>query len=231
MNRTGKFAPRLGCSLLLLGASAASQAATTAIDSLDVTYATVTLEGLVYTPLLGAQEAYADQNLSASGLDITVEMGAYQSSIYSAANAFASINIYTSNADGNPPPTGSVDLAVYDSILVDTSSLRATITVDGLVWDGPLWPLSSPFDSATFDPGDLSYSLSWNRAFSVSAAGLGTLDGAVDVTVGGTVAPVPAPAAVWLFGVGLAGLAAMGRRAQKQEFSTAPSTRAAAVQA
>lgn len=140
-----------------------------------------------------------------------VTMGTYQDPIV----AGTGWKIYTTAAYGKPAPGGTVD-GTAGSIDVDFSSLRAqaSVTILGTPYllDVPLWPLILPPSAGTYDSGTNAYTLDWSNSFSVLVGGFLPVSGTATVSLAGIVAPVPVPAAVWLFGSGLLGLVSVARR-------------------
>lgn len=143
-----------------------------------------------------------------------VTMGAYQDPIVGGTDW----KVYTTGAFGKPAPSGTVDGAA-GGIDVDFSSLRAqasvTILGNPYVLDVPLWPLTTPPSGGTYDSGTNAYTLNWSNSFNVVVGGYLPISGTAQVSLAGSVTPVPVPAAVWLFGSGLLGLAGIARRKKK----------------
>jgi hypothetical protein len=182
-----------------------AQAASVAIDTLAVSTATLTVA------------ITGDGTYSFSTPVIppaTVTMGTYQDPIVSGTGW----KIYSTNLFGAPAPTGTVDGAL-GTINVDFSSLRGQImtTTYGML-DFALWPLiNPPSPTSTYNGTTGEFALNWSDQFSISLAGLPyPIAGTATVTLGGTVTPVPVPAALWLLGSGLIGLAGAARRHKSQ---------------
>lgn len=194
---------RLGAFFLMgLAPLSMAQAASVAIDTLSVDSASLSI----------AITGDGTYNFSTPvSPPATVTMGTYQDPIVAGIDW----KIYSSPLSGNPAPTGSVD-AMLGTISVDFSSLRgqATLPTYGLL-DLELWPLTTPPSSGTYNATTGQFSLNWSDPFSISLAGVpNPISGTVTVSLTGTVAPVPLPAALWLMGSGLLGLVGIVRRKQ-----------------
>ncbi len=150
-------------------------------------------------------------------------MGTYQNPIYTANVATSGVTgtatIYSTGAYSEPTPSGTVDTSNSNPVNVNFSSFRLgvnlTTSLGPISFDAPAWPINTPNSSSTFDTLTNAYTLGWNNNFSVNADinGVSTpISGNVQVTLGGTLTPVPVPAALWLFGSGLIGFAAFACR-------------------
>lgn len=187
-----------------------AQAASVAIDSLTVNNLALTFS----ITGIGA--------VSRSGAiaPVTIEMGTYQDPVVSGSfSAMGAWKIYSAGVAGTPPPpSGTVDAAA-GTINVDFSSLRGkyTFPISGstATFDFPLWPLTKPVTSNSYNALTDAYTLSWDNSFSRTIT-LGTfsfpLNGTASVTLSGTVKPVPLPGAIWLLGSGIVGLGTFMRR-------------------
>jgi hypothetical protein len=133
-------------------------------------------------------------------------MGIYQDPIV----AGTGWKIYSTSTAG-PAPTGTVDSAL-GTINVDFSSLRGQFISTYGMLDFALWPLTTAPSSSSYTGGTGAYTLNWSDNFSISLTGLPPITGVATVSLGGSVTPVPLPAAVWLLGSGLLGIAAATRR-------------------
>jgi hypothetical protein len=144
-----------------------------------------------------------------------VTMGMYQDPIISGTGW----KIYSTAAYGKPAPSGTVD-GMTGSINVDFSSLRgqASLTIFGspTLLDVPLWPLTTPPSGGTYNSGSGAFTLDWSNSFSVTVNGFPPVTGTATVSLAGKVTPVPAPAAVWLFGSGLLGLLGFFQRRKSE---------------
>jgi hypothetical protein len=187
-----------------------AKAASVAIDTLTVNNLAVTFS------LKGSG------TVSGSGAipPVTIEMGTYQDPILSGNfSPVSKWKIYSAGVGGTPPPpSGTVDGAA-GTINVDFSSLREKVAFSILgrtaILDFPLWPLTTPPTSNSYDVLTGAYVLGWDRSFSKTIS-LGpfsqTLNGSASVMLSGTVKPVPLPGAIWLLGSGIIGLGAFSRR-------------------
>jgi hypothetical protein len=191
-------------SFFLIGLAPLSmaQAASVAIDTLSVNSASLSI----------AITGDGTYNFSSPvSPPATITMGTYQDPIVAGTDW----KIYSSPLSGNPAPTGSVDAAL-GTINVDFSSLRgqATLPTYGLL-DFELWPLTTPPSSGTYNATTGQFTLNWSDPFSITLAGVpNPVSGIATVSLSGTVAPVPLPAALWLMGSGLIGLVGAVRRKQ-----------------
>lgn len=189
------------CALLIFGAAhySVAQAASVAIDTLSVTSVSLTVQ-------VNGDGTYNFSGPIFPPADVT--MGTYQDPIVGGTGW----KIYSTNLFGNPAPTGTVD-GVLSTIDVDFSSLRGQFMSSYGMIDFALWPLINPPSGGTYNGTTDVFSLNWSDDFSVSLAGAPSpITGTATVSLGGTVTPVPLPAAVWLMGSGLLGIAAAIRR-------------------
>lgn len=187
---------------LLLAATWSAKAAPVALDSMAVNNVSVTLA-------ITGVGTYSFADTIAPPVDLL--MGVYQDPI-----ASGSIwKIYTTGVYGQPAPSGTVDAAL-GTINVNLSSLRGQFTIGRLgSYDLSLWPLTTPPSSGTYFGTTDAYTLSWSKPFSLTLTGGPiplTVGGNLTVNLAGTATPVPAPAALWLLGSGLLGLAGVARR-------------------
>ena len=178
-----------------------SHAATVAIDSLLINSASLT----VTIPGIG--------NSTYSSLVVPpaqITMGQYQNPIFQLAGGGYSARIYTTSAFGMPAPSGTVD-TVAGTISVDFRSLRANATTPYGPWDMALMLATSPPVGGTYNPGTGAFALTWSTPVSLLVYGQ-TISSIATVSLSGTATPVPVPAALWLLGSGLLGLAGVARR-------------------
>jgi len=195
-------------SALLLALPGLASAAVVGIEKLSVEKATVSLDyGLDTISDSGAVEPPA-----------VIQMGTFQDPIWTYQPAGTiEAKVYSTGVPGEEP-NGTVD-TVAGTLDVDLSSLRGSIDLGDATLDFALWPITTPATSSSYDPLSQSFTLSWSGTVEydlttvlfgneTTTSGTATLD----LTLGGTVTPVPAPAAVWLFGAGLAGIASLVRR-------------------
>ena len=151
-------------------------------------------------------------------------MGQYQDPIYTQNVATSGVTgtatIYSTGSYGASAPSGYVDTGISNPVNVNFSSFRLGVNLSTFLgpisFDAPAWIINNPNNSSTFDALTNAYTLGWNNNFSVTAyinSAPTSISGNVQVALGGTLQPVPVPAALWLFGSGLIGLAAFaGRR-------------------
>ena len=217
-NARGRFR-KFWPGVLLAGCMAplsAAWASTVNISSMLVNNASLTVS---------YSSSYGSGSYSFSGPVVPpadILMGTYQNPIYTAnitSGATGTATIYSTSAYGEPAPSGTIDTSnATNPISVNFSSFRLNVNVTApitLSFDAPAWPLTTPNSSSTFDALTNAYTLGWNNNFSVTAMVDGIsapITGNVQVTLGGTLQPVPVPAALWLFGSGLIGLAAFACR-------------------
>jgi hypothetical protein len=188
--------------LLCLAPVGVSHAATVAIDSLLINYASLTIA------------ITGDGSTTYSGPvvpPVQIVMGEYQDPIIQLTGGSYSARIYSTGAFGLPAPSGSVD-TVAGTINVDFSSLRANATTSNGSLDMALWLITGPPSGGAYDPGTGAYTLTWSNPFSVPLTGGRAITGNATVSLSGTATLVPVPAALWLLGSGLLGLAGVARR-------------------
>ena len=108
----------------------------------------------------------------------------------------------------NPLPTPSGNTS-GNTIQVSLNSLFAGITgplINGGLNIGNVLPA---FATGTFDPGTGAFHIAWDHVYNLPHDFVGV--GNFDLNGNAATSPVPLPAAVWLFGTGLAGIARMAR--------------------
>lgn len=194
--------------LLFLATSfQASQAATVAIDSLLVDTASLNL-------VVGSNSRTYTTSVVPPAL---ITMGAYQDPIIAMWSSGYYAKIYSTGAYGMPAPSGSVDTTA-GTINVDFSSLRVrakTGSYGTLDFAAPL--ITNPPSAGSYDTTTGAFELTWSNTFSFLAGprwNKQTVYGTATITLNGTASlvPVPVPAAMWLLGSGLVGLAGIARR-------------------
>ena len=178
-----------------------SHAATVVIDSLLINSASLTLT----IPGIGSS-TYS----SAVAPPVQITMGQYQNPIIQLAGGGYSAQIYTTGAFGMPAPSGTVD-TVAGTINVDFSSLWANATTPYGSLDTALYLSTNPPVGGTYNPGTGAFALTWTNPFSI-LVGSNFINGTASVSLNGTATLVPVPAALWLLGSGLLGLAGIARR-------------------
>ena len=152
-------------------------------------------------------------------------MGQYQDPIYTAnvntSGATGTATIYSTGAYSEPAPSGYVDTGNSNPVNVNFSSFRLNVNLSTslgpISFDAPAWIVNPPNSSSTFDALTNAYTLGWSNSFTGSADinGVSTsISGNVQAALGGTLTPVPAPAALWLFGSGLIGIAVFACRSR-----------------
>lgn len=199
----------LGMAATLLMLFFSAQARAVAIDTLSVAQVTFDIDLAISGPGI---DASFTQPVNPNAV---IQMGVYQglpSGIIGMSSGFSSATIYTSGAAGAPAPSGTVDVPVPGNIVVDLSSLRASISILGLAsYDFELWPVTLPPTMGSYNSATGAYSLSWDVDIMVG----GSSKGIASIILEGGVTVVPVPAAVWLFGSGLLGLVGVARRRQR----------------
>ena len=194
--------------LLCLAPFGVSHAATVAIDSLLIDYASLSI---VITDNGGTLLPVGSTAFSGPiSPPVQIVMGTYQDPIVQLGSGYLSAKIYSTGTNSMSAPSGSVD-ALANTINVDFSSLRANATVGFYSLDMAVPLITDPASSGTYDSGTGSYALTWLNPFSLVVNGY-TITGNATVSLGGTATLVPVPAALWLLGSGLLGLAGIARR-------------------
>ncbi len=192
----------------------AAWASPVSISSMLVNNASLTLSNLVINGVSAGPYSFSGPVVPPAD----ILMGQYQDPIYTAtvttSGASGSVTIYSTGAYNEPAPSGTVDASnTANPVKVNFSSFRLGVDITSpfsLTFDAPAWPVTQLNNSSTFNSADNAYTVSWANNFNVSST-LGTVSGTVNVTLGGTLTPVPVPAALWLFGSGLIGLAGVAR--------------------
>lgn len=177
-----------------------SHAATVAIDSVLINFASL----VVTVPGIGSSKFSSVVSPPAQ-----INMGEYQDPIFQVVGGRYSARIYSTRAFGMPTPSGTVD-TVAGTIDVDFSSLRANVTSRFGDWDISLLS-TNPTVDGTYKPGTGAFALTWSNPFAISLGGR-LINGTANVSLSGTATLVPVPAALWLLGSGLLGLAGIARR-------------------
>jgi len=136
-------------------------------------------------------------------------MGSFQSSILSVSSTSYALNIYSTNINGNPAPSGSVDGTAID---VDFSSLRGNLTYSNNNYDFELWPLTTTLDYGVYDPVNSTFDIGWSENLIINLNGLFPTSASLEINLQGYLTTVPVPAALWLFGSGMIALFGFSRR-------------------
>ena len=146
-----------------------------------------------------------------------ITMGSYQpasSPILSGSLLGGSVSwaIYSaSGSAGNPPPSGTADTTA-GTLNVDLSALRFSATVtpssgSPFGFDVPLWPVTTPPTTGTYDSATGGFTLNWTKSFSVNIDSTTVAAGKLTLDLSGKATLVPVPPAAWLFVSGMLGLA------------------------
>jgi hypothetical protein len=98
-----------------------------------------------------------------------------------------------------------------NTINVDFSSFWANATIGFYSLDIPVPLITDPPSSGSYNSVTGAYELTWISPFSLLVYGQ-TISGNASVLLSGTATLVPVPAALWLLGSGLLGLAGIARR-------------------
>jgi hypothetical protein len=183
-----------------------SHAATVAVDSLLINYASlnITVTGGTLLPV---------GSTTISGMvvpSVLINMGTYQNPIAQLGSGTQSAKIYSTGAYGMPAPSGSVN-TLTNTIDVDFSSLRANAKIGLYTLDMAVPLITNPPSSGTYNSGTGDYALTWSNLFNLQVNGK-TVIGNATVSLSGKATLVPVPAALWLLGSGLLGLAGVARR-------------------
>lgn len=176
-----------------------SHAATVAIDSLLINSVSLT----VTVPRIGGDTLILSTPAQ-------INMGEYKDPIFLVGGGHFSARVYSTGAFDMPPPSGTVD-TVAGTIDVDFSSLRANVTSRFGYWDIPLSLATISPVRGTYNPGTDAFALTWSNPFNISL-GSRLFNGTASISLSGTTTLVPVPAALWLLGSGLLGMAGIARR-------------------
>jgi hypothetical protein len=193
--------------LFCLAPAGVSHAATVAIDSLLINYASLNIAITNGGTLLPVGSKTISGPVAPP---VQIVMGTYQNPIVQVGSGFLGAKIYSTGAYGMPAPSGGVDTTA-NTISVDFSSLRGYAHIGLYSLDMALPLITKPPSSGTYNPGTGAYALTWSNPFSLLVAGQ-TISGSATVSLSGTATLVPVPAAIWLLGSGLLGLAGVARR-------------------
>jgi hypothetical protein len=209
---------------LALGMSFLSQtasAATYAIGNMNITGGGVSVDGFTpsfaafnyigpNTNLVGGYIGSGGVSLPASAYDLngiaSFDWYGLPVSLYSAAASLGDASSPAGTFTGGPVPSGTLD-DIAGTIMMDLSSLFGTwADGDYIIGTGRSDGITSAMATGTWNPITNGYTLYWDSR----TMGLGACpapDGCISHwTLEGTASPVPAPAALWLFGSGLMGL-------------------------
>ena len=188
----------LAWGLLSIGLLLHSPAHATTVTHLEITRGAVNYDG--------PHQDSLDRLLAQDGV---IQMGRFQG----VGELVPTINrsnethaLFTSGFSGAPTPSA----VITDSIIkVDLSSLFFSVN-QGNAYQ--LWNIGT-VATGLFNPTSKEFTLSWDRVFDQSGQqGQASFFLSGVVRFDFNVQPVPVPAAAWLFGSGLAGIAALMRR-------------------
>ncbi len=188
----------LACGLLAVGLLLHSPVQATTVTHLEITRGAVNYDG--------PNQDALDRLLAQDGV---MQMGRFQG----VGNLVPTINrsneihaLFTSNFGGALAPS----TLITDSLIkVDLSSLYFGVN-QGVVWN--LWNIGTVV-TGLYNPTSREFALSWDRVFDQNGQqGQASFFLSGLVHFDSDVQPVPIPAAAWLFGSGIAGIAALIRR-------------------
>ncbi len=155
------------------------------------------------------------KNKAGAGYKALVSEGsAFSPFSFFSAKTYIGLNpISYQSADPAPAPTANIDMS---TCVNNACSMTADLSAWEVYWNGSVFqqgprPVNSgPFGVATgvYNLASKSYSLDW--VSQIKGGPFGGVTGYWHIE--GKVSPVPVPAALWLFGSGLLGLAAAARR-------------------
>jgi hypothetical protein len=200
-----RFFATIFCAALVLGFSAPATAAVIDLSTLYVGSVSVTFDpNSILAPPETDTTSYAPP--------VEWVLGEYQGAMVS--GSIGTVN-YTVEPTG--PSSGTVDttLGTIDLVL---SNLH--MTVSGLYisdTDFDIWNIStSTIFVNSYDPLTGAFVYGWRDSASILSLN-GNFSFPVDysIEISGTASPVPLPAAVWLFGSGLAGLISLRKKFRK----------------
>jgi len=195
-----------GSLLLCLAPFSVTHAATVAIDTLSINNASLNIAITGGTLLPVGSTTYSSL-ISPPAL---IDMGTYQNPIVQVSSGLLVAKIYSTAAYGMPAPSGSVN-TLTNTINVDFSSFRANAKLGLYTLDMAVPVIINPPSSGIYNSGTGAYTLSWTNPFSLLIGGK-TVIGNATIALSGKATLVPIPAALWLLGSGLLGLAGVARR-------------------
>jgi len=199
-----RFFATIVCAVLFLGFSAPSNAAVVDVSKLYVDSISATFNTSVTFPVTNTTI------FSPPGVWV---MGEYHGVIANDSVSGINYTVESTGAYGAPPSSGTVDttLGTIDLVLSDLH-----MTISGLFsGETDLWNSStSSIDANSYDPATGAFVYGWSDSASVQYSVL-TIPVDYSIEIAGTASPVPLPAAVWLFGSGLAGLIGLKKKFMK----------------
>ncbi len=189
--------------MMMLSAGLA-QAATVAVDTLDVLFVdfSINISGL-------GNFQFAQGNISG----VQIDMGTYQDPIVSVSETVGSntfsATLFSTPDFGDPAPSATID-TVANTVSADFSSLYLAVDL------GPnfMFVMTAPVSvvDGTYNPANNLAWLSWTETMTYTDPSGQEWTITLDALVDGKLTPVPVPAAAWLFGSGLLGLIGVARR-------------------
>jgi hypothetical protein len=206
--------------IIVLGTSFLSQtvsAATLAIDSMNITGGSVTVDGPIGTSafsyigsntnLVGGYIGSGGASLPASAIDpnaiVSFDWFGYPVSVYTAATNLGDTHSPAGTVAGGPVPNGTLD-TLAGSITMDLRSWFGTwADGDYISGTGRSDGVTSALATGAWNPTSFAYTLTWDSLTLGPECPVGCV---AHWTVLGTATPVPVPAALWLFGSGFLGL-------------------------
>ena len=139
---------------------------------------------------------------------VGVDSGGFPINVYTALENPGDDNTPANTQTGGLVPTGILDDSA-GTITMDLSGWFANFDYKDIhAGTGKTDGLTSDVATGTWNPLSGSYSLSWRS----STPGFGSALTTTEWTLEGVAAPLPLPAAVWLFGSGAIGLVVLARR-------------------
>lgn len=193
--------------LLCIAPVSVSHAATVAVNSLLINYAYLNIAITNGGTLLPAGSTTFSGPVAPP---VSIVMGTYQDPIVPLGSGLLSAKIYSTGAYGMSAPSGSVDTTA-NTISVDFSSFRADARIGFYSLNMAVPLINNPPSGGTYNSGTGAYALTWSNPFTLLVNGQ-TISGNATVSLRGPATLVPVPAALWLLGSGLVGLAGIARR-------------------
>ncbi|MEJ2687196.1 MAG: hypothetical protein P8124_08290 [Gammaproteobacteria bacterium] len=207
MTRSRKTIATAGVGILGLALAATAPAATVDLGVLHVDQ----FSGTTVSPSIGSYSFTFSPTLN-------LAMGGYAGTLFDQTDSQGvTVSLDSTSAYGGAPLSGTAN-AITGTLNLDLSSLYATVSYPGtLSYSGSIWSPTSSIRQNAYDASTGAFTYGWENTSTATVNGIPT-PVTYDITLhgSGTVSTVPVPAAVWLFGSGLLGLAGVGTEGRRR---------------